>query len=79
MDSTAKANSVGFSASNRISEVGDTAAAIKNVLNEVPVTITESEVTVVNEEIGIAKYNKPTSRLFLAISKAVDYLKVRIN
>jgi len=76
---TNKANSIGFAGKNDISRAGDNNEAMKHILNEVPVTITEQEVDEMNKEIGLTKYNRPTSRLTLALIKAVNYLKVRFN
>jgi len=51
----------------------------KDMEETYPITLTEQEVTDINKEIDITKYDRVTSRFILALCKTVDYLKVRFD
>jgi len=78
MDSV-KGNVGSLTGTNALGRAGDSDAAMKEITDTVPVTVTETEVIEMNKEIGLHKYTRPFSRLYLATAKAVSYLMVRKN
>jgi len=79
MSNSNKANDRSMTGSNTLSTTGDIAKATNDIIDNVGVSVTEVDVKVMNNEIGLAKFTRPAAKLYLVLATAVSYLMVRRN
>jgi len=79
MGDSVKGNVGSFVPTTCLSRAGDETKALKIISNSVDVLLVETDVIDFNKEIGLHEFSRGAARTYLALVRAIDYLRVRRN